>query len=269
MAGRGAGYGGGRRHERRGNARRGNRSCAGLGCLGYLLLNALLITGMLLAAPVVLPDLMAGQTPPVRVEGAGQWAVLYGIPVVAALGVAAVAGRRQRFVLWLLLVRAAALLAAVAVVVPWTRSAVAGDGAGNVRLFAGSGTAAVVVLAAYGAIRWWDDRRGARPRAGEIWLAMVPLREDPSQELRHYCVVLATRPGHAEVAQITSKDKDGRRDHLRIPNDGWDEVSGRSHWVEAGREPRAVRYRSFLRPRPQGRCPREVWAQLQERRPGS
>ncbi|MFD5506658.1 hypothetical protein ACFWIB_02640 [Streptomyces sp. NPDC127051] len=110
---------------------------------------------------------------------------------------------------------------------------------------------------------------GARPRPGEVWLAMVPLREDPEQRLRHYCVVLETGSGAARVAQITSKDKDGRRDHIRIPNHGWDEFSGRSHWVEIGREPRVVPYRRFLKFRPQGPCPDAVWSELQARRPAA
>ncbi len=91
---------------------------------------------------------------------------------------------------------------------------------------------------------------------------MVPLREDPARQLRHYCVVLAVHPGHAEVAQITTKDKDGRSDHIRMPNDGWDKASGRAHWVEFGRPPRRVDYGMFLKSRPQGRCPAPVWRQL-------
>ncbi|WP_053689184.1 hypothetical protein [Streptomyces sp. WM6372] len=122
--------------------------------------------------------------------------------------------------------------------------------------------AAVLAAVAARAIR-------ARPRPGEVWLAMVPLREDPGQQLRHYCVVLETGSGTARVAQITSKDKDGRRDHIRIPNHGWDEYSGRSHWVEIGREPRVVPYRGFLKSRPQGRCPDAVWSELQARRPAA
>ncbi|MEV7526105.1 hypothetical protein [Streptomyces sp. NPDC091371] len=247
-------------------ARRNNMSCAGIGCMGHLLLNLVAMVGAVLAFPVVIPDVMAEQTPPLEVTGFEQWAVVYGVPVVVAFVLVAVAGRGGRFVWWLFLIRGAVLLAAVALAVRYVDGRVAGE-AWNLRAAAVSSTAGLVALAVYLGVRWWDRSQGARPVPGEVWLAMVPLREDPKQELRHYCVVLATGRGFAEVAQITSKDKDGRRDHIRIPNDGWDEVSGRPHWVEIGREPRTVRYRGFLRSRPQGRCPDAVFAQLQARRP--
>uniref|UniRef100_A0AAU2JZF3 Type II toxin-antitoxin system PemK/MazF family toxin n=1 Tax=Streptomyces sp. NBC_00049 TaxID=2903617 RepID=A0AAU2JZF3_9ACTN len=247
-------------------ARRNNTSCAGIGCVGYLLVNALAIAGFLLALPVVLPDLMAQQTPPVKPNGASEWAVLYGIPVAAACALAALAGRGGRFVWWVFLARAALLLAAVAAAVLSVEGRVA-DLPWNARAVFESCAAGLAALVVHLGVRWWDRTRGARPFPGEVWLAMVPLREDPKRQLRHYCVVLDTRLGSAEVAQITSKDKDGRRDHVRIPNEGWDEVSGRPHWVEIGREPRTVPYRKFLKARPQGRCPDEVFAQLRERRP--
>ncbi|MGI5446439.1 hypothetical protein ACQEVM_11870 [Streptomyces sp. CA-243310] len=247
-------------------ARRDNTSCAGIGCVGYLLLNLVVIVGGLLATPVLIPDLMALQDPPVRAEGPGAWAILYGIPVVVALAVTALAGRGAPFAWRRLLARAALLLAAVAGAVLYTGHLVEGIRSWNARGALTSGAAGLVALAVYLGIRRWDRTRGARPRAGEIWLAMVPLREDPSRHLRHYCVVLATGRGGAEVAQITTKDKDGRRDHVPLPNDGWDEVSGRPHWVEIGHEPRVVPYRKFLASRPQGRCPDVVWSQLRSRR---
>ncbi|MET9883426.1 hypothetical protein ABZZ20_09785 [Streptomyces sp. NPDC006430] len=247
-------------------ARRHNTSCAGTGCVGYLLLNVVGLVGCLLALPVLLPDLMAEQTPPLEVAGAGQWAVMYGVPVAVALALVAIAGRGGRFVWWLILVRTAVLLAAVAVAVQSVQGQVA-DQPWNVRAAAEGGAAGLAALVVHLGVRRWDRSHGARPRPGEVWLAMVPLREDPQEQLRHYCVVLETGPGGARVAQITSKDKDGRRDHIRIPNHGWDELSGRPHWVEIGREPRVVPYREFLKSRPQGRCPAGVWAQLRARRP--
>jgi hypothetical protein len=248
-------------------ARRKNTSSAGAGCLGYLLLNVMGLAGCLLALPVVLPDLMAQQTPPLEVAGADQWAVVYGIPAAVALVLVAVAGRGGRVAWWEFLLRTVVLLGAVAAAVRYTEGRVAAQ-PWNIRLAAegfAAGAAALVVCAG---IRWWQRSHGARPLPGEIWLAMVPLREDPERQLRHYCVVLDTGRGYADVAQITSKDKDGRRDHIRIPNDGWDEVSGRPHWVEIGREPRRVRSGKFLRSQPQGRCPEAVFAQLRSRLPG-
>ncbi|MEU9416676.1 hypothetical protein [Streptomyces sp. NPDC048272] len=250
-------------------ARRDNTSCAGIGCVGCLLLNLVVIVGGLLATPVLIPDLMARQDPPVRVEGPGAWAILYGIPVVVALALTALAGRGAGFVWWRFLARAALLLAVVAGAVLATGYRVADIESWNARGALTSGAAGLAALAVYLGVRRWDRTRGARPRAGEIWLAMVPLREDPSRHLRHYCVVLATGRCRAEVAQITTKDKDVRRDHVRLPNDGWDEVSGRSHWVEIGHEPRVVPYRKFLASRPQGRCPEAVWSRLRSHRPAS
>ncbi|WP_328764370.1 MULTISPECIES: hypothetical protein [unclassified Streptomyces] len=247
-------------------ARRKNTSCAGIGCAGYLLLNAVALVGVLLALPVLLPDLMAQQTPPVKVEGAGQWAVVYGVPVVVACALVALAGRGGRVVWWMFLVRVAVLLAAVAVAAGYAEGRAAAA-PWNVRMCVEACAAGFAALVVFLGVRRWDEAIGARPRPGEVWLAMVPLREDPQRQLRHYCVVLATGPGGARVAQITSKDKDGRRDHIRIPNHGWDEVSGRPHWVEIGREPRVVPYRKFLKFRPQGPCPEAVWAQLRDRLP--
>ncbi|WP_405922084.1 hypothetical protein [Streptomyces sp. NBC_00122] len=257
-------------------ARGSNSSCGGIGCAAILLLTFVLPTlGYLLSLPLTLPDLMAAQTPPQQLHGFVPYLVTYAIPVVVALGLALFAGRRRAFVWWLVLARAAALLALVAPALWWTESKVGDQPLWNVRATAESLAAGLVAAAFVAAVRWWDRSRGGtlapkgtqrpgtqRPAPGEVWLAMVPLREDPARQLRHYCVVLAAHADHAEVAQITSRDKDGRSDHIRMPNDGWDKVSGRPHWVEIGRPPRQVDYRLFLKTRPQGHCPAPVWRQL-------
>ncbi|MFB6824748.1 hypothetical protein ACFCXA_24575 [Streptomyces virginiae] len=252
-------------------ARRSDTSRAGLGCAGLLLVLFVLPTvGYLLAVPLALPDLLAEQSPPQQLRGFGQYLVVYAIPTVVALLLAVYASRRRSGARWLVPARAAALLALVAAALWWTQSRVGDHPAWNVRATAESMAAGLVALAFVVAVRRWDASRGGprvavgthRPAPGEIWLAMVPLREDPARQLRHYCVVLAVHPGHAEVAQITTKDKDGRADHIRIPNDGWDRASGRAHWVEFGRTPRLVDYGMFLKSRPQGRCPTPVWRQL-------
>ncbi|MFG2981232.1 hypothetical protein ACGFYQ_08210 [Streptomyces sp. NPDC048258] len=257
-------------------ARGSNTSCAGIGCAVLLLVAFVLPTvGYLLSLPLTLPDLMAAQTPPQQLHGFVPYLITYAIPVVVALGLAFFAGRRRPFVWWLVLARAAALLALVAPALWWTESRVGDQPLWNVRATAESTAAGLVALAFVAAVRWWDASRGRplaarsarRPAPGEVWLAMVPLREDPGRQLRHYCVVLASHADHAEVAQITSQDKDGRSDHIRMPNDGWDKVSGRAHWVEFGRPPRQVDYRLFLKTRPQGRCPAPVWRRL-SRQPG-
>ncbi|MEU2451611.1 hypothetical protein ABZ605_16260 [Streptomyces sp. NPDC012765] len=252
-------------------ARRSDTSCGGIGCAGLLLVLFVLPTvGYLLALPLALPDLLAEQTPPQQLHGFGPYLILYAVPVLVALLLALFAGRRRVGGWWLVPARAAALLALVAAALWWTEGRVGDLPAWNLRATAESTAAGLVALAFVVAVRRWDASRGGpvttigtpRPAPGEIWLAMVPLREDPARQLRHYCVVLAVHPGHAEVAQITTKDKDGRTDHIRIPNDGWDKASGRAHWVEFGRPPRRVDYGMFLRSRPQGRCPARVWRQL-------
>ncbi|MEU6554901.1 hypothetical protein ABZ915_32190 [Streptomyces sp. NPDC046915] len=102
------------------------------------------------------------------------------------------------------------------------------------------------------------DREVRRPRTGEIWLADVPLREDDSQTLQHYCVVVRNHAAYADVMQITSKDKTGRRDFIPIPNDGWD-YTEYDHWLDVALPPRRVSYAGFLKSTPQGRCPQQTW----------
>ncbi|WP_462023337.1 hypothetical protein [Kitasatospora cinereorecta] len=112
-------------------------------------------------------------------------------------------------------------------------------------------------------VRTWERKR---PLPGEIWLARVPFR-DRDEAAPHYCVVVGRRFGHADVLQITSQNKDTRDDFVRIPNVGWDTVSGKDHWLEIGLTPRRVPYVDFLKSRPQGACPRTTWRQIRDRRP--
>ncbi|MCB5169817.1 hypothetical protein LG634_34080 [Streptomyces bambusae] len=100
-----------------------------------------------------------------------------------------------------------------------------------------------------------------QPRPAEVWLAMVPLRDDPTETLKHYCVIVEAYDSYATVVQITSKDKDHRGDHIRMPNDGWDRT-GTPHWLEIGPPPREVPYANFLTRRPQGRCPKVTWREI-------
>ncbi|WOI61217.1 hypothetical protein [Streptomyces fradiae] len=230
-----------------------------LGCL--FLLFAVGFLGKLLVTPVTVYDLMAAQSPPQQPVW-WEWAVLCAVPVATAFALTWSSGRRRPGRA-LALTAGTLLLPVLSVAVAlWVRDRV---GTGNWTLGATlESLAAGVAALVYRAVVRWRER--GRPLPGEVWLAMVPYR-DSGEAARHYCVVLRRRGGHAEVLQITSQNKDGRRDHLPLPNGGWDTVSGKPHWVEAGLPPRRVPYRDFLKDRPQGPCPTAVWRQL--RRPAA
>ncbi|MFE1291345.1 hypothetical protein [Streptomyces sp. NPDC058751] len=249
--------------------RRTNASCLGVAVKGYLLLNVWMIVGYVLALPVTLPDLMASQEPPQQVEGPAQYAVLYGIPVAAAVGVALFAGRRRPCARWVLLARAAAVFVLGQIAAHWAEDRFDAP-TWSARAMAQCGAAGLTAYLCLVAVRWWDrgglNSGGRRPGPGEIWHAAVPFRETEGSKER-YCVVMRSRLHHAEVLKITSQNKDGRDDHIRIPNDGWDFTSGKDHWVEIGLQPLRVPYQDFTDGRPKGRCPRQVWRRLRNERP--
>jgi hypothetical protein len=59
-------------------------------------------------------------------------------------------------------------------------------------------------------------RRAGTPEAGEVWFAEVPF-EDGTGSKDRPVLVLSTFSRSCEVARFTSQDKDGRRDHIRVP----------------------------------------------------
>lgn len=256
--------------------RRDDTSCVGVGCAGFLAMAVFVVVGALLAQPVVMADLLAAQTPPRELRGAGEHVAAYGVSVVTAAVLAAFSSRGRITAWWVLLGRTVLYLAAGWSAMVWIDVQVDSPNY-NVRSLAVTGTTGVAAFAVHRGIRWWDAYRtsrspgsllGRRPARGEVWLAMVPYRES-DRRAQHYCVVLRARAGYAEVLQITSKNKDGRTDHIRIPNKGWDRVSGRDHWVEAGVAPRLVPYADFLKSRPQGRCPLGTWRLLRAAGPSA
>ncbi|MFE7836412.1 hypothetical protein ACFU53_10240 [Streptomyces sp. NPDC057474] len=252
-------------------ARRTNTSCLGMAVKVYLLLTVWNAVGYALALPVAVPDLMAAQDPPLPPLTAGQDAVVYGVPVAVALGVAAFTRWSRPSPWWAYLCHAAVVLGASRAAVLWAETRF-DSAVWSSRTLAQSGAAGLAAFLCHRAVRWWDDgglnggRR--RPAPGEIWHALVPFRE-ATGERPHYCVVMRPRLRHVEVLQITSQDKDHRADHLRIPNDGWDLSSGKAHWVEIGLPPRLVPYEKFTNARPKGRCPKPTWRQLRARRPAT
>ncbi|QES47220.1 hypothetical protein DEJ50_04605 [Streptomyces venezuelae] len=254
---------------------------------GIALVLGWLTAGYLLTLPMLMERLLAAQTPPQELSGPGEYAVVYGIAVAATLTVATVASKQRPLIWWLVAARAAGLYALVQVAARWADSRIeAAPEHWTPWAMAICGAAGLAALLFLRGVRAWDQKRGAGsrtpglarrngnrfgrpPLAGQIWVAMVPLREDPTQELRHYCVIVKPRLLHAEVLQITSKNKDGRRDFIRLPNDGWHKNKDKAHWVEFGQQPRKVKYTRFLANRPQGRCPTPAWQQLRSGRPAA
>ncbi|MFD5639498.1 hypothetical protein ACFWJM_35905 [Streptomyces sp. NPDC127077] len=250
-------------------ARRTNTSCLGVAVKGYLLLNLWTAVGYALALPVTLPDLMASQDPPLHVQGPVQYAVLYGVPVVAAAGVALFASRRGSVARWIVVVRAAAVLVLGQIAAHWAAARFDAP-EWSARAMAQCGAAGLTAYLCLVAVRRWDNRGlpsgSRRPGPGEIWHAVVPFRDNEGSKER-YCVVMGSRPHYAEVLKITSQNKDHRDDHIRMPNEGWDLTSGKDHWVEIGLQPLRVPYQDFTDGRPKGRCPRSVWRRLRAESP--
>ena len=245
-------------------------SCVGIVFVGYLLLNLWMIIGYALSLPFTLPDLMAGQQPPLEPHGFDQHAVLYGVPATAAAAVMAVAGRGRPCPWWMFLLRTGLLLALASAATAWAGGQYGPLDGSTTRLLAQSGAAAVVAFLSYRVVLRNSPASAVpgrrRPAPGEIWHAVVPFRDSEGSKQR-YCVVVGTRADHVEVLKITSKNKDHRADHIRMPNDGWDLTSGLDHWVEIGLPPLRVPYADFTNPRPKGRCPKPVWRQLQAHHP--
>lgn len=246
--------------------RRTNTSCLGMAVKAYLLLVVWNTVGYALALPVAVPDLMAAQDPPLPPPTAEQYALLQGVPVAVALGVAAFTRWSRPSPWWSYLCHAAVVLVASRAAVLWA------DTRFESAMLAHSGAAGLAAFLCHRAVRWWDDGgfNGGRHRPApcEIWHAYVPYRDTEGGKER-YCVVMRPRLRHVEVLQITSQDKDRRDDHIRIPNVGWDFSSGKDHWVEIGLPPRLVRYDWFTDVRPKGRCPKPTWRQLRARRPAT
>lgn len=234
-----------------------------------------LLVGEALAAPVLIPDLLAAQSPPQPVT-VGQMAVLLGISFGTALLLSLSASHRHRSRWWVAWVHAGVLVLLSALVAMLIHDRVAPKVFGPHPGW--TPTEVLTVLAVCLTARLWYRivrRYGGRygklrahpaewpPAAGEVWLAMVPYRES-GRTARHYCVVLAAHQDYAEVLQITSKNKDGRDDHIRMGNKGWNRTR-KPCWIEVGLSPRQVPYSDFLTDRPQGPCPAPTWRQIQQR----
>ncbi|WP_371501677.1 DUF3488 domain-containing protein [Kitasatospora sp. NBC_00374] len=260
-------------------ARRYGRSGgSGPGCVLLVLILVLYVMlGYLLSLPVLIPDALASQEPPLHAT-LPQLGILVALSYGAALGVDWSAGRggRRRGPRWAVPLRAAVLAGLASLVAALVGTFLVP------RVFGpdpGWALAADVQCAVVGAVAraWYKVVRGrarhtsrgraaavgAKPAPGEVWLALVPYRERDERS-RHYCVILNARADHAEVLQITTKDKDGRPDHIRMGTDGWNRT-GKPCWVEVGVAPRTVPYEDFLDDRAKGPCPPGTWRQIRRR----
>ncbi|MCF2527718.1 type II toxin-antitoxin system PemK/MazF family toxin [Yinghuangia soli] len=106
---------------------------------------------------------------------------------------------------------------------------------------------------------------GSAPQPGQIWFAAVPFDDSAQVKDRPCLVVGRTRRG-IRVLKITSQDKSGRPDYVRMPVAGWDTAAKHDSWLEL--TPRRTVARSAFR-RPLGVCDRHVWAQVTRRYPGT
>ncbi|WP_416984430.1 hypothetical protein [Streptomyces sp. T028] len=240
-----------------------NNSCLGVALAWFLLLFLWNAVGHFLALPFVMSD------PKFRTTGPGHLGV-YGVPVLVAALVVALASRTRPHLWWIYVARTTSLVVLAWMGAAWAE-ATADAPEGNYSTLVPL-TAGCVAFAHHRALLWWD--RGGlnggrrRPAAGEVWLAMVPYRESETVD-KHYCVIMRSGLRYAEVMQITSQDKSHRSDHIRIPNQGWNEGSVKEPYVEIGLPPRRVPYGDFINDRPKGRCPKSTWRQLRARRPES
>ncbi|HEU5470698.1 MAG TPA: hypothetical protein VFV67_08590 [Actinophytocola sp.] len=92
-------------------------------------------------------------------------------------------------------------------------------------------------------------RGRAEPAPGHVWFAEVPFDDVPGAKDRP-CLVVRTFAHHAEVLKITSVDKRGRSEYVRIPTATWDRRADRDSWLEL---PRCAHF-----PTPSSAAPRDA-----------
>ena len=88
----------------------------------------------------------------------------------------------------------------------------------------------------------YAPRRNGEPDAGEVVWAWVPYEEDPSQgKDRPLLVIGRADTTHVFALKLTSRERDGARDHVPIGSGPWD-ASGRPSWVDVDQVYRLHRY---------------------------
>lgn len=99
---------------------------------------------------------------------------------------------------------------------------------------------------------------GSAPSPGQIWFASVPF-DDVSEAKDRPCLVVGTGPRGVNILKITSQDKSGRPEYIRMPVAGWDPSATHDSWLELDR-PRRIARSAFRRPL--GVCDEGVWRQV-------
>ncbi|MEU3510444.1 hypothetical protein ABZ733_21575 [Streptomyces longwoodensis] len=103
--------------------------------------------------------------------------------------------------------------------------------------------------------------RGRPPVPGDVWFAEVPFDDGTGSKDRP-CLVVRTFRHHAQVLKITSTDKSGRPDYVRMPVAAWDPTAVHDSWLEPA-PLRELRYTAFRRLA--GPCDAGVWEQVGRR----
>lgn len=87
--------------------------------------------------------------------------------------------------------------------------------------------------------------RGRSPAPGDIWFAELPFDDGTGSKDRP-CLVVRTFRHHAQVLKVTSADKSGRPDYVRMPVASWDPTAARDSWLEPA-PLRELPYEAFRR----------------------
>jgi hypothetical protein len=103
--------------------------------------------------------------------------------------------------------------------------------------------------------------RGRPPAPGDVWFAELPFDDGTGSKDRP-CLVVRTFRHHAQVLKVTSADKSGRPDYVRMPVASWDPTAVRDSWLEPA-PLRELPYAAFRRLA--GPCDTGVWEQVKRR----
>lgn len=97
----------------------------------------------------------------------------------------------------------------------------------------GAHTTVEVPVPPQGSVRLeYAPSRNGRPDAGEVVWAWVPFQEDPTYGKDRPLLIIAPHDAqHMLAMKLTSRPRDGARDHLAIGSGPWD-AQGRPSWLD-------------------------------------